>query len=150
MDKTSKVIIPVDFTSTIAKVAKYAVSMAEMMGAQVVFFHVVNDFRGYDMLLVHPSFAVIKQELKDKTEKKMAELVAEYTYLKGGVSGKVVIGKAAEEIVAFAAQEKADMIIIGTRGIKGLEELLIGSTAKQVVNTAACPVLTFNPFKLNK
>ncbi len=150
MDKIKKVIVPVDFTSTIDKVAKYAVSMAEMMGAQVVFFHVVNDFRGYDMLLVHPSFSVIKQELKDKTEKKMAELVEEYNYLKNGVSGKVVIGKAAEEIVAFAAQEKADMIIIGTRGIKGLEELLMGSTAKQVVNTASCPVLTFNPFKLNK
>ena len=44
-------------------------------------------------------------------------------------------------------EENANMIIIGTHGVKGLEKILMGSTAEKVVKKATCPVLTFNPFK---
>ncbi|MFW8601230.1 universal stress protein [Desulfobacterota bacterium M19] len=150
MDKTSKVIVPIDFTSTTDKVVKYAVSIADKMGAHVIFLHVVNDFHGYDMLLVHPSFSLITNDLKEKAEEKVADLVESYQDLKYGASGKVIIGNVAKEIVDFAADENAEMIIIGARGVKGLEELLMGSTAKKVLNTALCPVLTFHPFRSRK
>ncbi len=150
MDKINKIIIPIDFTSTTDKVVKYAVSVADKMNAHVVFLHVVNDFHGYDMLLVHPSFSVITNDLKNKAEEKVAELVENYQNLKGGASGKVIIGNVAKEIVGFAASENAEMIIIGARGVRGLEELLMGSTAKKVLDTALCPVLTFHPFRVRK
>lgn len=144
MNKTSKVIVPIDFTSTTAKVVKYATSIADKMGAHVVFLHVVNDFRGYDMLLIHPSFSLITKDLESKSKEKIANLIEAYKDLKCGVSGKVIIGNVAKEIVDFAEKEKADMIIIGARGVEGLEELLMGSTAKKVLDTAPCPVLTFH------
>ncbi|VAW40229.1 hypothetical protein MNBD_DELTA03-414, partial [hydrothermal vent metagenome] len=75
MDKISKIVVPVDFTSTTDKVVRYAVSIADKMGAKVLFLHVVNDFHGYDMLLVHPSFSVITSDLKEKAEEKIASLV---------------------------------------------------------------------------
>ncbi len=150
MDNASKIIVPIDFTSTTDKVVKYATSIADKMEAHVVFLHVVNDFQGYDMLLVHPSFSLITKDLKDKSEEKIANLVEDYQNLKCGVSGKVIIGNVAKEIVNFAAEEKADMIIIGARGVRGLEELLMGSTAKKVLEAAPCPVLTFHPLKPKK
>ncbi len=150
MDKTNKIIVPIDFTSTTNKVVKYAVSIADKMGGHVIFLHVVNDFHGYDMLLVHPSFSLITNDLKEKAEEKVADLVENYQDLKGGVSGKVIIGNVAKEIVDFAAKENAEMIIIGARGVRGLEELLMGSTAKKVLDTAVCPVLTFHPFRAKK
>ncbi len=150
MNKTSKVIVPIDFTSTTGKVVKYATSIADKIGAHVVFLHVVNDFQGYDMLLVHPSFSLITKDLKDKSEEKIANLVEAYQDLKCGVSGKVIIGNVAKEIVNFAVKEKADMIIIGARGVEGLEELLMGSTAKKVLDTAPCPVLTFHQLSPKK
>ncbi len=150
MDTTNKIIVPIDFTSTTNKVVKYAVSVADKMGAHVIFLHVVNDFQGYDMLLVHPSFSLITNDLKEKAEEKVASLVEDHQDLKYGVSGKVIIGNVAKEIVNFAAKENADMIIIGARGVRGLEELLMGSTAKKVLDTAICPVLTFHPFRAKK
>ena len=42
--------------------------------------------------------------------------------------------------------ERADMIIIGTHGVQGIEKILIGSTADRVVKKAQCPVLVFNPY----
>jgi universal stress protein A len=39
-------------------------------------------------------------------------------------------------------KNKIDLIIIGTHGRKGMDRILFGSTAAQVVRFAPCPVLT--------
>ena len=147
MVEVKKVIIPVDFTSTMNKVVDYATSIANQLGAEIIFFHVVNDFQGYDMMLVHPSFETMRKDLEQKSNERMANLVEDYKGVKKGVSGKVVSGDAGDEIVKLAKEEQADMIIIGTHGTKGLERILMGSTAEYVVKKASCPILTFNPFK---
>ena len=147
MVEVKKVVIPVDFTSTTHKVVDYATSIAEQLGAEIFFFHVINDFQGYDMMLVHPSFGAMKKDIQKEYEERMAALVEDYKDFKHGVSGKIVTGDAAEEIVKFAREIQADLIIIGTHGTKGLERVLMGSTAESVVKKANCPTLTFNPLK---
>lgn len=47
-----------------------------------------------------------------------------------------------EEIVRAAAEESADLIVMGTHGRRGLNRLLLGSVADRVIRLAACPVLT--------
>jgi nucleotide-binding universal stress UspA family protein len=47
----------------------------------------------------------------------------------------------AEEIVAAAQKEKADLIVIGSRGLAGKTRSFLGSTASQVVTYAPCSVL---------
>ena len=47
-----------------------------------------------------------------------------------------------EEISRFAEENKIDLIVIGTHGRTGLDRMLFGSTAEQVVRHAPCPVLT--------
>ena len=147
MVEVKKVIIPVDFTSAMNKVVDYATSIADQLGAEIIFFHVVNDFQGYDMMLVHPSFETMRKDLEQKSNERIANLVEDYKGVKKGVSGKVVSGDAGDEIVKLAKEEQADMIIIGTHGTKGLERILMGSTAEYVVKKASTPILTFNPFK---
>lgn len=51
-------------------------------------------------------------------------------------------GTPAAEIVRFAAQQHADLIVMGTHGRGFVAHMLIGSVAEQVVRTAPCPVLT--------
>lgn len=147
MAAVNKVVIPVDFSSNMDKVVDYGMSIADDLGAKVLFFHVVSDFQGYDMMLVHPSFIGMSKDLEEQAEERMAALVKDYEGRAGGVGGQVVVGNAADGILQFAEVEQADMIIIGTHGTKGLERILMGSTAEQVVKKASCPVLIFNPFK---
>jgi nucleotide-binding universal stress UspA family protein len=47
----------------------------------------------------------------------------------------------AEEIVAVAKKEKADMIVIGSRGLAGKTSSFLGSTASKVVTYSPCSVL---------
>ena len=147
MAEIKKVIIPVDFTSNTDNVVAYAVSVADQLGAKVLFFHVVNDFQGYDMMLVHPSFIGMTKDLEQQAEERMAGLVKDHEQREHGVAGSTVVGDAADEIIKYADSEQADMIIIGTHGTKGLERVLMGSTAERVAKKAPCPVLIFNPIK---
>jgi nucleotide-binding universal stress UspA family protein len=81
--------------------------------------------------------------MKEKSENRIAKLVETYA----GSCGNVEIGDAAEKIVEYAKNEGADMIIVGTHGAKGLERIILGSTAERVIKKASCPVLTFNPLQ---
>lgn len=60
-----------------------------------------------------------------------------------GVNLETVIleGKPAVEIVKYAKEQKVDLIVIGTQGKKGLERLLLGSVAENVIRSAPCRVL---------
>ncbi len=147
MAEIKKVVVPVDFSSTTDKVVDYAMSVADKLGAEVLFFHAINDFQGYDMMLVHPSFIGMTKDLEKESKERINALVEEYKEREYGVGGDVAIGDAAEEIIKYAQEQNADMIIIGTHGVKGLEKILMGSTAERVVKNAPCPVLVFNPFK---
>ena len=45
-------------------------------------------------------------------------------------------------LLAFANKNKIGLIIMGTHGRKGMDRILFGSTAAQIVRFAPCPVLT--------
>jgi nucleotide-binding universal stress UspA family protein len=44
-------------------------------------------------------------------------------------------------MVKFAARKKIDLIVIGTQGKRGLERLLLGSVAEEIIRSAPCKVL---------
>jgi universal stress protein A len=51
-------------------------------------------------------------------------------------------GEPAEEIVRTGRTTKADLIVTGTHGRRGLQRLFLGSVAQRVVASASCPVVT--------
>jgi nucleotide-binding universal stress UspA family protein len=51
------------------------------------------------------------------------------------------IGKAADEILALAKEVGADLIVIGTKGLTGVEHYVLGSVAEKVVREAGCAVI---------
>lgn len=50
------------------------------------------------------------------------------------------IGKPGEEILSLAHEVGADLIIVGTKGRTGIERIVLGSVAEQVVREAGCNV----------
>lgn len=66
---------------------------------------------------------------------------------RAGISSSVVVarGDAAHEILAAAAQHGADLIVTGSRGLRGVERWLLGSVARNVVVHAAASVLIIRP-----
>lgn len=54
-------------------------------------------------------------------------------------------GEPAETIVAFAQAKKVDLIAMATHGRSGINRLLMGSVAEEVVRTSPIPVLLIRP-----
>lgn len=54
-------------------------------------------------------------------------------------------GKPFEEILRFALDANADLIVMGTHGNTGFKHLFMGSQAERVVRRAPCDVLTVKP-----
>jgi nucleotide-binding universal stress UspA family protein len=57
------------------------------------------------------------------------------------VAAAVAFGKPVDGILALAQDVRADLIVVGTHGKKGIERLLVGSVAADVLKRADCPVL---------
>ena len=51
------------------------------------------------------------------------------------------IGDPAEEIMKVASKQKADLIVLGARGLGTIDRVLLGSVSMQVLQYAHCPVL---------
>jgi nucleotide-binding universal stress UspA family protein len=54
---------------------------------------------------------------------------------------EIVRGDASEEIIRLANIYQASLIVIGTRGLKGVKRAIEGSVSSQVVEDAPCSVL---------
>jgi len=56
------------------------------------------------------------------------------------VEEAILAGSPAEAIVEHAAQTTQPMIVIGSRGLSGFKEMLLGSVSQRVLHRAECPV----------
>lgn len=54
---------------------------------------------------------------------------------------KVAIGDPADEIVRITEKEKADLLVIGSRGLGSITGVLIGSVSQKIVHEVSCPVM---------
>ncbi|MBI4266608.1 MAG: universal stress protein [Acidobacteria bacterium] len=55
---------------------------------------------------------------------------------------RMIEGDPARQIVRTARATRADLIVVGTHGRRGLDRFFVGSVAQRVVVTAPCPVVT--------
>ncbi|MFM7407534.1 MAG: universal stress protein [Cuspidothrix sp.] len=58
---------------------------------------------------------------------------------------EVVSGDPAEEIICLANIYKAELIVIGSRGLTGMKRIVKGSVSSQVMEEANCSVLVVKP-----
>jgi nucleotide-binding universal stress UspA family protein len=50
-------------------------------------------------------------------------------------------GPVADQIVRVASEERADLVVVGSRGLTGIRRLLLGSISNEVAVKAPCPVM---------
>lgn len=78
---------------------------------------------------------------KAKEALKKAEEIISQVDSNINANERVAVGPISSEIVRIAEDEKFDIVIIGTRGLRGVKRMLLGSVADDVIHFASCPVL---------
>lgn len=141
MSEVKRILAPVDFSENSEAALKFAISLAQRLGAAVHLLHVLPT-PVYGAPPFTPVVAPVPDpKYREECTKALNELAA--THSSGvDVTQEVVEGTAHVEIGRLAGERKADMIVMGTHGRTGLQRLLLGSVAERVVRTATVPVLT--------
>lgn len=136
-----KLLHPTDFSETAQQAEAQAVALARPLSAEIVLVHVAVETPLYsEGALGFETQRVYDAQRKWAEEKLEASAAAIRAQ---GVAARWLrrAGVPFEEIVATAAEERADLIVIGTHGRTGLNRLLLGSVADRVIRLAPCPVL---------
>ncbi|OBQ54036.1 universal stress protein [Halodesulfovibrio spirochaetisodalis] len=140
-----KAVVAVDFSDESTYIAEYAKLFAEKFDAELIVVYAAPSLNQYVGFHVPPNtIESFVGEIVTGAEKSMGDFLEKH-FAGIKTTGKVVTGFAAEEILEIAADENADLIIMGTHGRTGIDRLLFGSVAAKIVRGADIPVLTVRP-----
>jgi nucleotide-binding universal stress UspA family protein len=143
MRKIDKILLPVDFQDTSLRIVHHAAALARHFQSEIVLLHVATPLVSPATILEHGHVHSenLLKELIDRAEKELHESVR--PELQGlNVKCVVVRGDPAGQIVQFARDEKASLIIMATHGYGGFYSFLIGSVTAKVIHDSDCPVWT--------
>jgi nucleotide-binding universal stress UspA family protein len=136
-----RILVAHDFSERSATAIRAARDWAEVFDGEITLLHVVEP-------VVYPEFYAINAlsddvmtRLRDRATEALDEAARE---ILGNlpVNTVVLIGRAADTIINEAQPESFDLVIMGTRGLTGLEQLVLGSVAEAVLRRCPVPLLT--------
>ncbi|MFB3915589.1 MAG: universal stress protein [Terriglobales bacterium] len=126
------ILFATDFSSCSETALPYALGLAHRYGAGLYTVHVVPPVAG-------------AESLRDDAEQEIVALAATQPF--GTVKHRELIeeGEISAVLSSLVRQHNIDLIVLGTRGRKGISKLVMGSVAEDIFRLAECPVLTVGP-----
>jgi nucleotide-binding universal stress UspA family protein len=140
MPNFQRILHPTDFSQPAAQAFLVARTLARDNAAKLILLHVaqqpaISNVAGLPVP-PPPPLSIDINGLKAQLD----AIAAANPQLR--IESHVVEGQPSSAILDVAHELNCDMIVIGSHGRTGLNRLLMGSIAEQLVRRATCPVLT--------
>lgn len=138
MDTFRHIVVAIDGSEHSDRALMCARALAGRFGSTLRLVHAfphTSDLLGYEdyeKLIARREMA--GQTIIDRGREKLGGTTA-------GIHEELLEGPPAEAIVRVAETRHADLIVMGTRGLGGLQGLVLGSVSHKVLQYAPCPVL---------
>ena len=150
---TDKILATIDSSDRSKAVFNTAVSLAQATKAKLMLLHILcEEDSDYPILPTYAYYLALKDnddgllyQQFDEYEQQQAELLSNLSQqaIVAGVDTEYtqISGIPGWEICELASRWSADLIIVGSRGLKGLKEMFLGSVSNYVTHHAPCSVL---------
>jgi len=139
-----RILVPVDGSPTSAKGLKEAIKLTKEGRGKLLLLHVVEEYSAFMAPEVGTSIAPILDSLRAAGKRTLAK-VARGAAKSGARPQPVLVenfgSRVADTIVKQAKRLRADLIVMGTHGRRGVKRALLGSDAELVVRHSRVPVL---------
>ena len=140
-----KILVPVDGSDTAWKALKTAAALASRFQGELRVFTVMEPYNSLSLFQL-----TLDQNLMDRSNREMKkaslavldtakEKLTEYGF-HGKVSYEDGEGNPAELILEKSREDGCDSVVIGSRGLSGITEFLLGSVSSKVSQYAEVPV----------
>lgn len=138
------IVAALDFSDMSQDVLHYTARLASTAPeARMLVIHVVPDplQQPWTVETVGVDFVQLQQDWSAEAMRRLQALLAAEDLTGASATPVVLAGRAAETIVRYAGEQRADLIVLGTHGHGPVKRFILGSVADRVVRQAACPVL---------
>ncbi len=135
-----RILVPVDGSTASLNGLKEAVGLAKATGARLRILHVVD---GLAFVAEHGGYVSDTDVFRKSGEQMLAKIMprVQQQVRADSVVVENISGRASDTIVDMAQEWRADLIIMGTHGRRGVNRLVFGSDAELVIRTAPVPVM---------
>lgn len=138
------ILVPTDYSEYADKALRKALEIAKQFKSGINLLHVNNVVQecAGDYCIDYASLQKVREEIAEGTKKNMQAEVAKFADFKDiAVSFDIKEGIPSTEILRDQEEKKIDLIVISSRGKRGLTKHRLGSTAERVLREAKCSVL---------
>lgn len=148
----NRILCATDFSETSAEALHMALAFADAGQAHLTLLNVVEgapDF-GDPTYIALPYMGPMRQDLEKAVRERLQKMADEAAGTGVKIDARVAFGRAYREILRIAAEDRADLVVVGAQGHGVIEHMLSGSNAQHVIRGATCPVLTVRPLKVRR
>jgi nucleotide-binding universal stress UspA family protein len=145
MSSLHQLLAPVDGSQTSVKALEAAIELARLNGARLRLVYVIDELdyvNGFETARAY--YQQTLPFMHTDGERLLAQMRS-LAAAKGVVCDSVLLESGADRLCDVVAEQArqvhADMIVVGSHGRRGLDRVLMGSDAEQIVRRAPVPVL---------
>jgi nucleotide-binding universal stress UspA family protein len=140
MVRIENVLCPVDFFPASRRAFDYAVKLAASYGARIHLLHVIAPLIP---ATYGDSFDVgdLVAEIEKESAQMLAKLKARGEKAGATIHTEVAVGDIAQEIQRAADSRKADLVVMGAHGRRGLERFVMGSVTERMLRRCPAPLI---------
>jgi nucleotide-binding universal stress UspA family protein len=138
-----KILVPCDFSKPAVNAFRLALDLAAQSHGTIHLLHVIELPVVHDRILM-PVLNFEEQllkEMREKAEGEFTKIIAKYNKQSIKVTVKVLFGAVVPMILGYITDQSVDSVLMGSHGVSGLREVLIGSNAERIVRRSPVPVL---------
>ncbi len=154
MKRIETVLVPTDLSENSRHGLLYACSLAAENNGVLTVLHVANEFAAWELYSDEFTFLESGRRLWPM-DRVLAEASLDlHRFLEphlpalkkiSTVTKRLVWGAIPNQIVAVAAEEKADLVVMSPRRHRGLGRVFSGNITDRVTRMSPCPVLSVTP-----
>ena len=133
-----KILLAADGSNHSIRATKEVIKIASLNTLATVTVVLVADHSHAKNDVLHSGSSV---ELDMKRRKKLQSVEELLKQENINYKVKILHGEPGPAIVEYANKEKYELLVIGSRGLNSLQEMVLGSVSHKVVKHAECPVL---------
>jgi nucleotide-binding universal stress UspA family protein len=143
-----RILVPTDFSKASVTALEVAFDIAKKANADIYVLHVVEEATP-DSYLISGEWQkdnwddrLFTFKLLEKAKKQLEKLVQEPRFSAVKLVGELRLGNPFHGMNAIIAEQKVDLVVMGTRGQTNMESMVIGTNTERIVRHSRCPILT--------